>query len=479
MVMDYSPYRQHASMTSGVTLDTWSKGWFANYATSTGATLAYSEHLHTGFPFSVAMWCRHVSAGTSGREVFHTDTDTGTANYSGWSAGALYSGSLNRDIFVLRYGNGGTTNRLLRGSSPPTLVVDDWYHVVFAISAHITGRHWINGVEYGQVWSGTATGLAHDAAGTARIGYDTRTSRAWTSGIADVRSWNRPITAAEVAELYRGGPGYGLLAQRKYWRVGVTAVAVSGTAAVTLASATASASGTQTISGTSSATLAAATAAGSGSLEYSGAGAATLAAATASASGSQTHSGTAAATLAAATSTASGTQTCSGTAAATLAAATCDASGTQGTGTIGTVAVTLAAATSTSSGSLAYSGTASATTGPATSTATGTQTCSGSAAAGTAAASCSASGSQTYSGTGSSSLATATATATGSVSAGPISGTVAVTLGAATATISGVVIGIAGPVFAVDCVGYSLRLQAAGETIRVQAETPDTVTTVR
>lgn len=465
-------------MSSAVTVGSSRYGWVANYNTSTGATLGYSGHLQTGFPFSCAVWVKYVSAGTSGREIFHTDTDTGTANFWGWSLGALFSGTLNQDIFLLRYGNGTTANRTMRASGPAVLVVDDWYHVAISVRAHITGDIWINGVSSGAVWGGAATGIAHNA-GTSRIGYDTRTARAWANDIADVRTWRRPIDEAEVKELYSGGPGYGVLAPRKYWRVGVAAVAVSGSAAVTLAAATCAASGTQTISGTSSRTLAAATASASGTQTIAGTAAATLAAATATASGSKTHSGTAAATTGPATSAASGTQTISGTAAVTLSAATCSASGTQGTGILGTVAVTLAAATSTASGSLVYSGTASATTGPATSSASGTQTCSGSAAAATGAASCSASGSQTFSGTVSRSLANATATATGSVSGGPISGTVAVTLGAATATISGVVIGIAGPVFAVDCVGYSLRLENAGQTIRVQAETPDTVTTVR
>lgn len=468
-------------MTAGVTVDTWTKGWFANYSTSTGATLPYSEHLHTGFPFSAAVWCRHVSAGSSGREVFHTDTDTGTTNYWGWSVGALYSGGLNRDIFVLRYGNGSTTNRLLRGSSPPTLVADDWYHVVFSVSAHLTARHWINGIEYSESWSGTATGLAHDAAGTGRIGYDTRTSRAWTSGIADVRTWRRPITPAEVAELYQGGPGYCLVPPRRTtWRAfALTAGSTTGTAAVTLASATAAVSGTQTISGTLASTLAAATTSASGTQTYSGSAAATLAAATATATGSQTHSGTAAATTGPATSSASGTQTISGTSAVTLAAATCSASGTQGTGILGTVEVALASATAAATGSQAHSGTAAATTAPATTTASGTQTYAGSCFAGTGAASCSASGSQTFAGTSSSSLAAATATATGSVSGLPISGSVAVTLGAATVTASGSVVGIAGPAFAVEVVGRSLTLEAGGETIRVQAETPRTATTVR
>lgn len=440
---------------------TWSNNKYNDVLFNNGsfqyAVVPAHARIRRSYPFSFACWARVDGFGAS-RTLFNTSLRP-TGNYAGFGACVKTDGALQ-----LGYGdNGGTAavgNQRLFVTSGGLVTEDVWHLLAGVFHDHLSVSAWVNDVKYSTTASGTGGAVAHNSNDMSIGGGGVAGGATLFGYLADLRFWNRPISQAEVEALYRGGPGYGLREpERPLWRVAfVPTTGVSGTAAVTLSSATASASGTQTISGTSSTTLAAATSTASGSL---------------------THSGTGAATLAGATASASGTQTCSGTAAVTLAAATCDASGTQGTGTLGTVAVTLAAATSTASGSLAYSGTASATTGPATSTATGTQTCSGSAAAGTGAASCSASGSQTFSGLGSSSLANATATATGSVGGGPISGTVAVTLGAATATISGVVIGIAGPVFAVDCVGYSLRLEAAGETIRVQAETPDTVTTVR
>lgn len=448
LVTDYSPYRQHATMTGGVTLASWSRGWSANYNLSTGATLAYSEHLHTGFPFSVAAWAKYIGAGSSGREIFHSDTDTGTTNYWGFSLGAQFSGALNQDIFLLRYSNGSTAVRTLRASGPAALVIDDWYHVAVSVSAHITGDIFINGVSTGSVWGGSGTGLAHNA-GTARIGYDTRTSRAWTNEIADVRTWGRAITEEEVRELYAGGPGYCLRPPRRRTLVRVSATGTTGSGSPTLASATASASGTQTFAGTAAPSLAAATSTASGTQTFSGTAASTLGAATSTATGTQTFAGTAGPVLGAATSTASGTQTISGSGSSTLGDAIGAASGTQGTGTIGTAAVTLAAATAAASGSLSFSGTASPSCGAATSTAVGTQT---------------------YAGTAAVTLGTAYATASGSVGSGSVSGTVAVTLGTAYATASGTILAPMQPVFGVTVEGWTLQLDADAETLQVDAD---------
>jgi len=432
----------------------------ANDSTNTRARFNWQS---SNNPISLAAWVYWTGQATNAMPLTVGGTDAYLRVTTGTSI----------PDFTVNNGNG-------RATGVTAVSVNGWTHLC-GVRNSSELRLYVNGVLDKTTAYSAGTVSATDVIGVYSL-QDATTSNWFAGRLDDAFAWSRALSVEEI-ELLASQRNIAFTrrasrSMRVAWPSDA-ATAITGTVAVTLAAATASASGTQTISGTSSSTLAAATSTASGSLTHSGTGAATLAAATSTASGTQTYSGTAAATLAGATANASGTQTCSGTAAATLAAATCDASGTQGTGTLGTVAVTLAAATSTASGSLAYSGTASATTGPATSTATGTQTCSGSAAAGTGAASCSASGSQTFSGTGSSSLANATATATGSVSGGPISGTVAVTLGAATATISGSVIGIAGPVFAVDCVAYGLRLEAAGETIRVQAETPRTATTVR
>lgn len=345
LVTDYSPYRQHATLTAGVTVASWSRGWAANYTGSTGATLAYSEHLHTGFPFAFAAWVKYVGAGSGGREILHTDTDTGTTNFWGWSFGAINSGTLNQDIFLLRYGNGSTTSRTLRASNPAVLVIDDWYHVAISIRAHITGDIWINGVSTGTVWAGTATGLAHNA-GTTRIGYDTRTSRAWTNEIADVRTWGRAITEAEVRELYSGGPGYGLRPPRRRTLLLAPAIAITGTAAISTDAASATASGTQT---------------------HAGSGSSTTDPATTSATGEQIHAGTAAISTAETTATAAGTQTHQGTAAVTLGASTAAGSGSVLEGTVGAATVTTDAATATASGTQTHAGTAAvSTTGPST-----------------------------------------------------------------------------------------------------------------
>jgi hypothetical protein len=455
LVTDYSPYRQHATMTGGVTLASWSRGWSANYSGSTGATLAYSKHLHTGFPFSVAAWAKYIGAGSSGREIFHSDTDTGTT-FSGWSVGAQFAGSVNKDVFLLRYGNGTTVNRTLRASGPVDLVVDDWYHVAISISAHITGDIWINGVSTGSAWAGSATGLAH-AAGTARIGYDTRTSRAWTNEIADVRTWGRAITEEEVRELYSGGPGYCLRPPRRRTLVRVLTTGTTGSGSSTLAAATSTASGTQTFAGTVSPTLAAATSTASGTQTIPGTSSTTLAAATGSAAGTQTFSGTAAATLGDVSASASGALSISGSAAATLGDVVAAAEGLHTDGPTGALAVGLAATAASANGAQTIGGSAAATLGDVIASASGNHigSVSGSAAVQSAATTASASGAVSITGscgstsgetTGSGSgicqtngsvsvaLAASEAVAVGTVGAGTVAGAAAVALSDTSAT---------------------------------------------
>lgn len=436
LVTDYSPYRQHAALTAGVTLASWSRGWSANYTGSTGATLGYSEHLHTGFPFSVAAWVKYVGAGSSGREIFHSDTDTGTTNYWGFSLGAVFSGTLNQDIFLARYGNGTTANRTLRVSGPAALVIDDWYHVVISIRAHITGDIYINGVSSGSVWGGSGTGLAHNA-GTARLGYDTRTSRAWTNEIADVRTWGRAITEAEVRELYSGGPGYGLRPPRRRTLLLAPAIAITGSGSAAVDNASATATGGVTISGTAAITLQAATASASGTQTVRGRPDITLQAATASASGTQTVTGTAAITLETATASASGSgsEAVTGTAAITLEAAAASASGQATESTSGVAHCLLGTVTATASGAVTATGAVAITSGTVSSASSGLVDVTGT-VQGTAGALCVATGF-----VGSGGAVTVTTSGVGVVMVGSVGvgGTVAVTTGAATVTSSGLV----------------------------------------
>lgn len=126
-----------------------------------------------------------------------------------------------------------------------------------------------------------------------------------------VAVWDRALSAEEIAELWAdpfqlllsGGRRVPLLHEAP-----AGAVNPSGTAAVTLANFTSSATGTETLTGTSANTLAAFTSSASGTVSFTGTSATTLANFTASGTGTmaQNATGTAAVTMANFTSTASG-----------------------------------------------------------------------------------------------------------------------------------------------------------------------------
>jgi hypothetical protein len=148
----------------------------------------------------------------------------------------------------------------------------------------------------------------------------------------------------------------------------------TGTAAVTEAADTSTASGTETFTGTVAVTEAADTSTATGTETFAGTVAAAEADDTSTASGAETFTGTSATTEEADTSTASGThiENVTGSAAATEADDSSTASGTE-TFT-GTSAATEADDTSTAAGTLTITGTVAVTEAADTSTASGTVT---------------------------------------------------------------------------------------------------------
>jgi hypothetical protein len=208
--------------------------------------------------------------------------------------------------------------------------------------------------------------------------------------------------------------------------LGVLAVASSGT------------------TGTAAVTEANDTSSASGQLGYSGTSAATEAADTSSATGTVVNpiTGSAAVTQVNQTATASGVLLYSGTVAVTQQAQTSAASGSLGGAVSGTVAVTQAAQTSTASGQLGYSGTSARAQANQTSTATGSFTVgtSGSAAATQANQFSIANGVLRYSGTSTAAQAPNTSAGSGVV-ANPVAGSIAVVQANQTASVSGSALG--------------------------------------
>ena len=206
---------------------------------------------------------------------------------------------------------------------------------------------------------------------------------------------------------------------------------ISGTAAVTQANQTSSASGQLGYSGTSAATEANDTSSASGTVvnPVTGTSAANQANQTSTASGQLGYSGNVARTQANQTSSAAGQLGYTGTATPTQAAQTSAASGTFTTGGsfAGSAAVTQANQTASAAGQLGYSGTSARTQANNTSAASGTvvNPVTGTASPSQANQFSIANGILRYTGTVAAGEAADIATATGVIS-GPISGTAAV-----------------------------------------------------
>ena len=214
----------------------------------------------------------------------------------------------------------------------------------------------------------------------------------WTFNLTDTVS----TTQAAKIEIKYSSPN---LDPAYLDNVSIDSVAASGptgTAAITLAGATSSGTGTTTPTGTSARTLTGATSTGTGT-------------------STSTTTGTAAITLAGATSTGTGTTTPTGTSASALGNATSAASGSTGSNPTGLATNTLTGATSSASGTATNGGTATNTLTGATSSGTGTTTPTGTSARTLTGATSTGTGNTTLTGTSARTLTGATSTGTGSI----------------------------------------------------------------
>lgn len=252
--------------------------------------------------------------------------------------------------------------------------------------------------------------------------------------------------------------------------------APTGTAAVTQAAQTPTASGVLGYSGTASLSQAAQTSTASGTFASSGVtgtAAVTQGSQTSSASGVLGYAGTTAVTQAAQNSSATGVLGYSGTLARTQAPQTSTASGTSATSVTGSAAVTQANQASTASGFLGYTGTAARTQANQTSTASGTFTpagISGTLARTQANQTSTASGVLGYSGTSARTQANQTATAAGGLGyTGTLARTQAPNTAAASGTVLNPVIGTAAVVQASQTASAAGVLGYVGTGSPIQA----------
>ena len=225
--------------------------------------------------------------------------------------------------------------------------------------------------------------------------------------------------------------------------------AISGAASVTLASITASATGTSGTTGAAAITLAAITSTATATVAVRGSGAVTLAALTSTATATVAITGSGAATLADISVTATAALAVTGSGAVTFDAITLTS--TTSTNRTGSLAVTLDGITSTAAGTLVIAGSGAATLTGITSTATAVVAIAGSASGTLAAIALTSTGVSGATTTGQldATLDGMTATATGTVA---ISGAGAVSLDGLTTTAAGSVPVVGQAAIALDAV---------------------------
>lgn len=158
--------------------------------------------------------------------------------------------------------------------------------------------------------AGFTGALAYDSSAYFTIGSHATAAGAPNVLCNMVAVWDRALSAEEIAELYADPFQLLLTGGRRAPLItkGPAATSPTGSAAITLAAFTSSASGTETLTGSAAVTLAAFTSSASGTVSFTGTSANTLAAFTGSATGTvaQSVTGTAAITLESFTSTAVG-----------------------------------------------------------------------------------------------------------------------------------------------------------------------------
>jgi hypothetical protein len=247
------------------------------------------------------------------------------------------------------------------------------------------------------------TGAPADTAATFYLGFDAANAVYFDGLIDEVGLWKRVLTSQDRTDLYNGGAG---LAFSSFGG----GSASTGSASITLAPLTCSATGSLAITGTAAVTL--------GGLTLSAAGAVAV-------------TGAAAVTLAPLTLTSGGVVALTGSLDATLAAVTLTAGGASSSTAAGTLDVTLAPVTLTSTGALALTGSVGATLAPLTLTSAGTLTDgpSGQLAATLAPLTLAAAGAVALSGAAAAALAPLTLSAAAALA---VTGTLTVTLGSLT-----------------------------------------------
>lgn len=205
-LLDRSPGRRHAAFTapsSGQWVGS-PRGLAVSWNGSTQwASTTISSGLSESFTIGGWMLCR-----SGGSSFVPTNAITSeVASYSNyWCCVGIYQGKWNLSLYD------GSTNPIAYDSANATY--NFWTHVIGVRDrAASLCRVYVNGVQTGTTSDTTTTVPTY---GTFTIGaQQSQSGRRFDGLIADARAWSRALTPSEILDLYRGGPGIGLVPERQ------------------------------------------------------------------------------------------------------------------------------------------------------------------------------------------------------------------------------------------------------------------------
>jgi len=157
---------------------------------------AHLGSLH--FPFTFALWINREGV-DSARSLLATE-DVSGSYYGAWM-GINASGQVQ-----INFGNGGSPGPGSRKTkvSANTVVKNVWTHVAAVVNSATDMTLYIDGVDAGGTYSGTATSMAHSIAGRMQVGYQTSAITPilyYHGGMDDIRVYDTTLTQEQVGTL--------------------------------------------------------------------------------------------------------------------------------------------------------------------------------------------------------------------------------------------------------------------------------------
>lgn len=207
-VQDSSGFGQHGSLNS-VTAASDNNG-NANGALSFGGSPGRIEFSNTtisnsvkpGLPMTYSTWIRPTNI-SGARTLFQNDLFQ-------CAAPALYNGIkfiVEGGALKLYMGNGGGcggNSRYDKTTATTAVVNNTWQHIAFSIDASRNMSLYVNGVDLGGTYAGTATSIAYTTA-PSLIGSTSDNTSYFEGLMDDTRLFNRALSPTEINNLYIAG----------------------------------------------------------------------------------------------------------------------------------------------------------------------------------------------------------------------------------------------------------------------------------